>query len=148
VLLSSFLLLHDCWSASLSAVTRFVDPANPTEEELRRWALSGDLEPMQDWDVMLADEANGDVLIDLIEEAMRPATFLRSLYVLAGDGVRTAFHSCSRQSLERLVERASGSEHPWVRTWGPRTEALIAHPETFNYSDWCDGGLAANPTAP
>jgi hypothetical protein len=129
-------------------VTAFVDLVNPTPEELRRWALSRDLEPMQDWDLILADEANGDVLIDLVEQGMRPTTFLRSLYVLAGDGVRTAFHSCTCQSLQRLAERASGSEHAWVRTWGRRTEALIAHPETFDYGAWCDGGLAANPAPP
>jgi hypothetical protein len=49
-------------------VTAFVDPLNPAPEELRRWALSRDLEPMQDWDLILAYEANGDVLIDLVEQ--------------------------------------------------------------------------------
>jgi hypothetical protein len=133
-------------SGQAQGVTAFVDPVNPTPEEICRWALSADLEPMQDWDLIIADEANGDVLIDLVEQGMRAATFLRSLNVLSSGAVRTAFHSCTRQSLQRLVERASGGEHAWDRTWGRRTEALMLTPR---HSITAHGATAGwQPTLP
>ncbi len=46
----------------------FVDVVNPTLVELRRWALAGIEEPMQDWDLIVSVHEPDLDLLDLIEE--------------------------------------------------------------------------------
>lgn len=68
----------------MSEVPRFVDVANPTADELRGWAGDGALEPMEDWDVVIAEPANAGVLVELVAAPRCAARsyLLGSLYCL------------------------------------------------------------------
>lgn len=119
----------------------FVDVVNPTLVELRRWALAGVEEPMQDWDLIVSVHEPGVDLLDLIEEEVQPAFFLSCLYIRAGDDVRGG-RSAELVPLMRSAERR---DHSWIRTWLRRTQELIARPSTFDHVAWCGGGLASQP---
>jgi hypothetical protein len=121
-----------------------VEPPGSSEGELRAWATSGDPEPI-DWDVILAADADGAVLVRLIEGRIKPEFFLRVLYLVTGDAVRTE-RSDLRERLKTILEVARRSGDPWIRAWVQRTEVLLANPETFDYTAWCDGGLARHPS--
>jgi hypothetical protein len=75
--------------------------------------------------------------------------FFRRLYLVVGDAVRTDFHTASRSGLEDALTRAGNTARvdaalaKWVRD----SRELIAHPERFDYSAWCDGGLAREALA-
>jgi hypothetical protein len=122
-----------------------VDPLDPSFDELRAWAASGELAPMQDWDLMISDESNGEDLQRLVEERLQGRFFLGCLYILAGDAVRTGFRNTDENRLGQLIDRAHRSSDPWLVKWAERTQELIAHPEKFDYSAWCGGALASDP---
>jgi hypothetical protein len=53
----------------MTAVPRmFEDDVNPTDDEIRRWAYSGALEPMQDFDIIIADPEHLPTLINLVSD--------------------------------------------------------------------------------
>jgi hypothetical protein len=126
---------------TMRRVDGFVDSVNPTISELRRWARSGALEPMQDWDLIVSDHEPGADIIDLIDEGWQARYFLRCLYIRAGDLVRT--HKAGE--LMPLIETARDHRHPSIQTWGRRAGALVMQPTTFDYMAWCGGGLASTP---
>lgn len=53
-------------------MSEFESELDPTAEELRRWASSGDLAPMQDWDLILSLHEPVDELLDLWRNARGP----------------------------------------------------------------------------
>jgi len=128
--------------AILALMSEFVDEGNPTIAELRLWAASALLQPMQDWDLIVSLHEPSDELLDLVEGSESGADFFLScLYIKAGDAVR-AGHP---ERLERVLDSAKNREHRWLQTWVRRTQALVSSPDSFDYGAWCDGGLAADP---
>ncbi len=79
----------------------------------------------------------------------RDRFFLRCLYLVVGDAVRTDFHTASRAGLEDALERAGDRARDDVALvkWVADSRTLIARPETFDYSAWCEGGLAREALA-
>jgi hypothetical protein len=124
------------------------DPHNPTDAELRGWATTDEVEPVIDFDLMVADVARVDLLVELLGSPKRPF-FLRCLYLVVGDAVRTDFHTASRAGLEDALERAGDRARDDVALakWVADSRTLIARPETFDYSAWCEGGLAREALA-
>lgn len=121
----------------------FVDAVNPTPEEIRAWAYSGAFEPMQDWDVILADRDNLELLLELAGDQACPARkyFLDSLYCLIGHSDRTD------PRLLRAAKVARTASDTWIATWGRRVGQAAEHPCEFNRADWCGrDGYRANPT--
>jgi hypothetical protein len=123
---------------------KFGDVVNPTIDELRAWATSGEPHPMQDWDVVLSVHEPGDDLLDLVEAGPEAQFFLRCLYIRAGDSVRTG----RGETLSRLIDSAGARPHEWLRTWARRADMLVREPVSFSYAAWCDGGLATTPDGP
>jgi hypothetical protein len=75
------------------------DPLDPSFDELRTWAASGELAPMQDWDLNVSDESDGEDLHRLVDERAQGRFFLGGLYVLAGDAVRTGLRNTDARRL-------------------------------------------------
>lgn len=125
----------------------FPDRVNPTDAELEEWAYAVDLPypPIeQDWDLIVTRISRGALLLKLASDATCPRQnfFLRCLYLLIGDSVRTKFNIFfPRSAIEDLLVVASESQDKAVLQWVERSRFLIAHPETFNYEDWCGGRL-------
>lgn len=65
---------------------RIVDEVNPTRDEIRAWAYSGAVEPMEDSDVIIADLENLDLLLDLVSDpaCLSRRYLLGTLYCLVG----------------------------------------------------------------
>jgi hypothetical protein len=125
------------------------DPHNPTDYELRAWAAEpGAVEPVQDWDVMIAGLPHPALYVEMAGDYGCPnrAYFLRVLYLLVGDAVRTEFRVRSRDEVLTLLERSRRVRHPAVQAWRHRARALLDDPSTFDYDAWCAGGLARGET--
>lgn len=126
---------------------KFADPANPSPDEIRAWAKCNDLEPMEDWDLVLADLTYADVLIELVATESCPSRryLLGALYALVGDAVRSRFEQVSRTDLDQVLARGRASGNVWAESWAARSARLIDNPEEFDYALWCAGGLAKRP---
>ena len=123
-----------------------IDPFAPTDEEVREWAYgpSPIMEPVQDFDLMLAMPLRLPLLLELASDSTCPSSdwFLHCLYLVVGDAVRSTFHTCPRSQIETYVGLGAKSNSPLVQRWAERSVGLLARPETFSYELWCAGGLA------
>lgn len=111
----------------------FVDVVNPTPEEIRAWAYSGACEPMQDWDLIIADVDNLELLLELVADQACPAReyLLDSLYCLVGHSDRTD------PRLLRTAQAAGAVSDPWIAAWGRRVCNAVEDPSSFNRADCC-----------
>jgi hypothetical protein len=126
---------------------KFADAASPTPEEIRAWAMCNDPEPMEDWDLVLADLRHAPVLVDLVADEKCPSRryLLIALYGLVGNAVRSGFSEAPQGDLEALLAKARITANSWLEAWADRSEHLIANPGEFDYALWCAGGLAKRP---
>ncbi|HEX6699218.1 MAG TPA: hypothetical protein VF101_00650 [Gaiellaceae bacterium] len=122
------------------------DPFDPTDAELRAWAQSGDFAPMEDWDLIIAEPLRAPTLIDLAADGPPESRefFLRCLYLLVGDAVRSGFNSAPKEDVEAVLVGAepAARESVSIALWLARSRRLLEHPEEFQYDAWCGGGLA------
>ncbi|GAT00347.1 uncharacterized protein RMCFA_0461 [Mycolicibacterium fortuitum subsp. acetamidolyticum] len=125
---------ESCKDGAVSDEPRFVDVVNPTPDEIRAWAYSGAFEPMQDWDLVIADVDNLQLLLELIGDQACPARdyLLGSLYCLFGHSDRTD------PRLLSAADAAQTGSDPWIATWGRRVCRVVENPSEFNRADWCD----------
>jgi hypothetical protein len=131
------------WHDLAVAENFFVDIVNPTAIELAVWAYSDASEPMEDFQVIVAEPELTSTLMDLVADPSCPKRrfALGSLYCLVGHTP----HGDER--LAQAVLLAERNEDPWLRTWAERSRHVIRHPEDFNRSDWCGwDGLRTTPT--
>ena len=120
----------------------FKEPMQPTESELRTWADSDALEPVEDFDILIWDSEDlADSFLDLAREGSCRSNryFLHLLYGRVGTAVRA---QSVDQSVDRLIAEAEQSDDLGVRKFAERARSLIADPETFEYEAWCNGQLA------
>ena len=121
---------------------RILDEVNPTQEEIRAWAMSGAVAPMEDWDIVIAEPENAELLLDLVGDPTCPSGpyLLGSLYCLVGH---------SDHADPRLVSAAGvavGSSDVRVSAWGRRVRHVLSHPADFRRDDWCGWqGLRTQP---
>jgi hypothetical protein len=125
----------------------FDNVSNPTAEEVRAWAYSGDLAPEQDWDLVLAEVHLAPTLIELVADERCPGRDfpLRVLYLLVGDAVRSGYQQTRPEDLEPLFSEAERRGELGLTTWATRSRQLLEQPDRFDYAAWCDGGLAREP---
>ncbi len=120
------------------------DPWNPIQAEIRDWAYDKDaLEPDQDCDLALANLREFDIYVELAADDDCPKWdyFLRILYLIVGDAVRTDYQTEPQESVLALLENTRRFAKPRFVLLRVRAEHLFAHPNTFDYNDWCGGGL-------
>lgn len=121
-------------------------PYNPRSEDITAWAYDGDsFEPVQDWDLALSHCPYESLYMKLATatDCPKQGYFLALLYLMVGDAVRTQYRARSREDVERLLGLAEkNSKAHSLRLWVKRSRELMANPKTFDYKDWCGGGLA------
>lgn len=101
--------------------------------------------PIEDWDLILAHTPERELLVQLASDPHCPKRdfFLHCLYILVGDYVRVLQGGMwTPPSLGHLLIQEATNEDPAICTWSQRSRDLIAHPETFDYDFWCNGGFA------
>ena len=124
---------------------KFVNPHDPSPAELREWACTpGAEEPCQDFDLILSWAWHDDTCIAFASDPACPSRdyFLAVLYLMVGDAVRTGFRNVEEAGVLAFVALADGSRSEVVREWQARSRQLLRDPDTFDYADWCGGGLA------
>lgn len=68
--------------------------------------------------------------------------FLRTLYLISGDEIRTEFADGTEAQFVSCLADAEAFDSPTIALWRQRTLELMKHPETFDYDEWCGGGFA------
>jgi len=99
---------------------------------------------MQDFDLIAADLERLPLLLELASSPKR-AFFVHCLYLAVGDAVRTSFNTVSREGVESALDRAAMIA-PWdpaIGRWIEDGRELLASPKSFDYEEWCNGGLAS-----
>ena len=112
-------------------------------QELIDWAYDPtSAEPVQDWDLLVATMPWDELFLQLAADPNCPKSdfFLSVLYLIVGDAVRTVYATRTRLQVEELLR--SSPQHPTLALWVDRSRDLMARPHTFQYEDWCAGGLA------
>lgn len=126
-------------------MSQFADPWNPQPEEIRAWAYDPNAEePTQDFDLALSWSRHEKAYLDLASDPACPTRryFLRVLYLIVGDAVRTGHRSVPEPVVRGFVERGGAYDHPDIRRWQERSRELMADPDRFDYQLWCAGGYA------
>ncbi|MDX6548184.1 MAG: hypothetical protein QOG33_1734 [Gaiellales bacterium] len=122
----------------------FKDLGNPTPVELTSWAFSDQKTWIQDWHIIVTRPNLADTLLVLGANPRCPEQefFLTCLYLLVGDAVWSRYKTSTAEEINSLLLRARGIPNEWIETWIERSAQLIENPSTFEYEDWCHGGLA------
>ncbi len=120
------------------------DSINPTDEEIIEWAYHSDGMYQEDWDIIITSAEKGQMFLKLAADKDCPTRnfFLRCLYLLVGDTVRSKGIAHDLTIVSALLNEAQSIASPEVSRWVERSTKLMANPETFDYAAWCDGGLA------
>lgn len=119
------------------------NPWDPTDEEIREWAFEANALCPEDWDLWITGIGKDELLLELAGDDACPKRefFLRCLYLLVGDAVRTERRQIDRALLDKLFALAEASQNAPLQKWVSRSRHLIEHPDEFNYEKWCHGGL-------
>ncbi|MGY0230447.1 hypothetical protein PT931_01530 [Longispora urticae] len=129
----------------------FANPVDPTGAEMREWAYHPDSVSLAglppDWDLLVAQDSLIPTLYELAADAQCPARrfALHCLYIYTADAVRTDFRAHPKRRLKKMIDRAGGEPDEQLRMWAANAQALISHPELFDYAEWCQGGLVRKP---
>ena len=122
------------------------DPANPTHEEIRRWAFDPNaVDPLgQDWDLVVSSPEYAELILSLAADDNCPNCdyFLNCLYILIGDTVRPNEHTMRAEELQALFNQANETGNPHLQRWVARSRSLLRDPASFDYNTWCSGGWA------
>jgi hypothetical protein len=122
---------------------------HPSSTEVRAWAYDASArEPVQDWDLHLSWIRHEQDYLELVSDPACPKRdyFLHVLYLIVGDAVRNRYKTVPEPILRGFLAAAEKYPDPRVQLWRARSLDLMRNPETFNYDDWCAGGLAKAAT--
>ena len=123
------------------------DPWNPSATEVREWAYGREpLEPCQEWHLVLSWTRHEDTYLELVNDPQCSSrtNMLDVLYLIVGNAVRN--DSLPRPILAGFLEKAKTYNHPDIRPWRERSEALLQNPEELDFELWCAGGYARAAT--
>ena len=68
--------------------------------------------------------------------------FLKCAYLIVGDAVRTNYHTESRERITKFIEQAVNTRNNYLLEFAEHSKNLMSNPSSFDYDQWCDGGLA------
>ena len=114
----------------------FVDPDNPTADEVRRWAYTPDADfPHEEWDLVVSLCPYDDVFLECAADVDCPGQrcMLGVLYVIVGDSIRSNFYMRDRSSIESLIAKADGHSSCAISRWQQRSRDLLKNPDSFDY---------------
>lgn len=98
-------------------------------------------EPVQDWDLHLSHLRDHALFIELAADHTCPKQdyFLRLLYFIIGDAVRTGYSSETRDTIESLLDQTRAYPRHAFHLLRQRTHELVANTDLFDYNLWCAG---------
>lgn len=122
------------------------DPWNPSASEIEEWAFNKKVvEPTQDWMMALCWKREEKLYLDLASnnECPKRKYFLKLLYFIVGDAVRSDYTTNEQLIISGFVDRGRSYNHPDIVKWVIRSAELMAKPSMFQYGNWCGGKLAS-----
>ncbi|MCL1695137.1 MULTISPECIES: hypothetical protein [unclassified Lysinibacillus] len=116
----------------------FKDPWNPTQKEIKKWAYSDEMEPVQDWELAIYKFENIPMICTFVEDEQCKHTsyFLNTLYVFTGDTVRGEDRGKIQKLSQLLGTMENTAESKELQLWIERSQLLIEYPEYYHSSYW------------
>ncbi len=105
------------------------DPVNPTALDIEAWARDPEaMYPMQDWDLMVASDDNGELLVGLAADpsVAQHDAVMNFLYVYAGQVVREGASAERVEGLKKAIDDAASLPSDELGLWASRAKALLA----------------------
>lgn len=128
------------------------DPWQPTPDEVREWANNTTdpwaNEPCEDWPLALTWSRHERPYLELASDESCPSRdyMLFILYFVVGHAVRDEFKSTPQPVVEGFIRHGDDFPHQNIREWQHRSRELLNQLETFDYKQWCGGGLVGHAT--
>lgn len=97
----------------------FKDPFNPTKNELILWANSSEFPPIEDFDLMVANKDNAEVILELASntELANYHYFFRYLFTLTEELCRN-----NKDFLSQFILKNKNSTKEHIRQWAAFAE--------------------------
>ena len=115
----------------------FIDPWNPTHEELTKWAYGHYYEPDQDFElsVVMIIDTDPDFILAFAADPACPNRdwFLGTFYTWIGDTVKGMY---SVAIAERVLQNATNISDERLQKFVKRSRALITDPSLYTYEKW------------
>jgi len=104
------------------------DPYSPTSDEIEEWAKTrGARYPVEDWDLVVADQGNGELLVRIAADptCINHDAVMNLLYVYAGQVLREGRRASGVAELRKAVDRAAAVAMDDLRLWAQRSTDAI-----------------------
>ena len=121
-----------------------MDYRNPTIDEIEEWAYSSAGWPDVDWPLFLSWKEDVKTWLKLATDHKCPKNdfFRFMLYYQVGRAFQGGFGKDTAFIIDCYLQDASEIKHGDVRKWIKHVKQLLKDPNSFTYSDRCDGKLA------
>ena len=121
-----------------------MEVTNPTVEEVRAWAYSGDDWPHEEWDLFLSWTREVDLFIQLATDHKCPKQdfFLHMLYYIVGSTYGEPNKSDKLERIECYSEKGSDIKHGAIKAWRGNVHDLLKNRVKYNYDNWRGGVFA------
>jgi hypothetical protein len=121
-----------------------MEVTNPTVEEIRVWAYSGENWPSDEWDLFLSWTREVELFIELATDHKCPkkSFFLHTLYYLVGVTYSEPTKTDKLDRIKSYSEKAVGINHDDIRAWRSNVSELLNGRVKYSYDNWRGGVLA------
>ena len=121
----------------------FRDEVNPKDYELRKWGYDPDeLEPLQDFGLIIADYRLADVFIEMEidDQCPKQLFFLNCLYMIVGNFFWKNVPFVKTAEMDEFLSKLDVFRHPKLIKLREQAETVISAPSTFEYEFWFNCG--------
>jgi len=117
---------------------------NPSIEQINEWAYSGQVWPIEEWDLFLSWTGEVDLFIALATDHKCPSQsfFLHMLYYIVGTTYTSHRMDEAQSRIAVFADKGRKVEHGEIRKWVGEVDALLRGAKKYEYLDWRGGRLA------
>ena len=117
---------------------------NPSVEEIKAWAYSGEEWPHDEWDLFLSWTREVDLFIELATDHNCPkrSFFLHMLYYIVGTTHNEPNKTDKLDCIKAYVEKGAGVKHGDIKAWRSHVADLLSGRSKYSYDNWRGGVYA------
>ena len=118
---------------------------NPSVEEIRKWAHSGNDWPHEEWDLFLSWTCEVNLFIELAtdDKCKKMEFFRHMLYYVIGTTYSEPNKTDKLERIASYYEKGRGVQHSDIKKWVNEIDLLLSNKKKYTYENW-RGGMLAN----